>query len=104
MCLGYINLNKIKRLVKSRTLHSLVPKNLPVCDSCIKGKMTKRPFTTKGVRAKECLKLVYTNVCEPLISMHMEGMSISHYYKYCYVYLVHWKFNILDKFKEFKAK
>ena len=72
MCLGYINLNKIKRLVKSRTLHSLVPKDLPVFDYCIKGKMTKRPFTTKGVGAKKCLKLVYTDVCEPF-NLHPHG-------------------------------
>ena len=39
--LSHINLNKIERLVKFGTLHSLFPKDLLVCESFIKGKMTK---------------------------------------------------------------
>ena len=63
--LGHINLNRIQRLVKFGTLHSLVLKDLPICKPCIEGKMTKRPFTAKGYKAKECLELVHTGVCGP---------------------------------------
>ena len=37
-------------------------KDLPVYKSYISGKKTKRRLIAKGHRAKECLKLVHTNV------------------------------------------
>ena len=56
------NLNRIKRLVKSRTLYFVVLEDLPVYESYIEGKMTKKPFTTKRVKAKECLELMHIDV------------------------------------------
>ena len=70
--LGHINLYRIQRLVKSGILPSLILKDLPVCESCIEGKITKRPFTTKGYRVKECLELVHTDVCGPF-NVHARG-------------------------------
>ena len=52
LCLGHINLNKIKRLVNLGVLCSIVPEDLSICESCIEGEMTKRPFIAKRVRAK----------------------------------------------------
>ena len=46
--LGHINLNRIQRLVKFGILPSLILEDLPFCESCIEGKMTKRLFTAKG--------------------------------------------------------
>ena len=63
--LSHINLNRIQRLVKSGILYFLILEDFPVCESCIESKMIKRPFTTKGYRAKECLELVHTDVCGP---------------------------------------
>ena len=39
--LGHINLNRIKQLVKCGLLKSLEENSLPICESCLKGKMTK---------------------------------------------------------------
>ena len=70
--------------------------------------MTKRPFTAKGVRAKECLELVHTNMCG-LFNVQARGgyeysiIFTDDYSRYGYVYLMHRKFDALDKFKEFKA-
>ena len=55
LTLGYINLNKIGRLVKNGPLRELKVGTLPVCESCLEGKMTKRPFSAKGNQAKEPL-------------------------------------------------
>ena len=60
--LGHTNLNRIQILVKSGILHFLISENLPICESSIESTMIKRSFTAKGVRAKECLKLVHTNM------------------------------------------
>ena len=57
--LGHINLKRIQRLVQNGPLGSLEVEALPVCESCLEDKMTKRPFSAKGYRAKEPLELVH---------------------------------------------
>ena len=64
--LGHSNLNRIHSLVKSGILNSLIFEPIPVCESCLEGKMTKRPFKAKGNRATKQLELVHTNVCGPM--------------------------------------
>ena len=46
--LGHINPNRIHGLVKSGILNSLAFEPIPICESCLEGKMTKRPFKAKG--------------------------------------------------------
>ena len=74
--LGHINLYKIQKLVKSKILPSLIPKDLSIYKYCIEGKRTKRPFIAKGYRAKECLECILTCV-SLLMPMHEEGVSTS---------------------------
>ena len=64
--LGHINPNRIQGLVKSGLLSSLIFELIPVCESCLEGKMTKRPFKAKKNRETVQLELVYTNVCVPM--------------------------------------
>ena len=64
--LGHISLDRIKRLVRDGPLQASAIGSLPTCESCIEGKMTKRPFTAKGRRATELLELVHSDVCDPL--------------------------------------
>ena len=61
--LGHINLDRINRLIKSGALSQLKLGTLPVCESCLEGKMTKRPFIGKGLRATEPLELIHSDVC-----------------------------------------
>ena len=46
--LGHINPNRIHVLVKSGILNSLIFEPILVSESCLEGKMTKRPFKSKG--------------------------------------------------------
>ena len=62
--------------------------------------MTKRPFTIKEVRAKECLELGQTNMCESFnVHVHREYeyfITITDdYSRYDYVYLLHRKSDVL---------
>ena len=71
--------------------------------------MTKRPFTTKGCRAKECLELVHIDVCRPFNVHALGGYEyfitfMDDYSKFGYVYLMHKKSDALDKFIELKAE
>ena len=64
--LGHINLDRIRRLVTSGHLSPLDVTSLLVCEPCLEGQMTMRPFKAKGYRAKEVLKLVHTDLCGPI--------------------------------------
>ena len=64
--LGHINPNRIHDLVKSRILNSLEFEPIPMCEYCLEGKLTKRPFKAKGYRATKPLELVHTDVCGPM--------------------------------------
>ena len=52
--------------MKSGILNSLAFEPILMCESCLKGKMTKRPFKAKGYRATKSLELVHTDVCGPM--------------------------------------
>ena len=107
--LGHINLNRIERLVKDGPLKELKVSSLPVCKSCLEGKMTKRSFTAKGQRAKEPLELVHSDVCGPMNTQARGGYEyfvtfIDDYSRYGYVYLIQRKSETFGKFKEFLAE
>ena len=80
-----------------------------VCESCLKGKMTKRPFNAKGRRAQELLELVHSDVCSPMSIQARGGYKYfitftNDYSKFDYVYLMKRKSKIFEKFKEFRAE
>ena len=71
--------------------------------------MTKRPFNAKGRRAHELLELVHTDICGPISTQAKGGYEYfvtftNDYSKYGYVYLMRWKFEAFEKFKEFRAE
>ena len=91
--LGHINLDRINRLVKDGPLRKINVGTLPICESCLEGKMTKRPFLEKGERSKEPLQLVLRDLCNPLSVQARGGYEyfitfIDDYSRYSYVYLI----------------
>ena len=109
LCLGHINPNRIQRLIKDGLLEPLNFDGFPVCESCLDGKMTKRPFNAKGRRAQEWLELVHMDVCGPMSTQAKGGYEYfitftEDYSRYGYVYLMKRKSKTFEKFKEFKAE
>ena len=56
--------------------------------------MTKRPFTTKGLRVDQALELVHSDVYRPFSTQAREGYEhyvtfIDDYSRYGYVYLMY---------------
>jgi len=95
--------------VKDGILPSLVVEPMPVCESCLEGKMTKRPFSSKGRRAKDLLELVYADVYGPINVRARGGYEYfitftDDYSRYGYIYLMHRKSEAFEKFKEFRAE
>ena len=71
--------------------------------------MTKRPFTTKGLRAEQPLELMHSDVYRPFSIQARGGYEyyvtfIDNYSRYGYVYLMHQKSKPFEKFKEFHAE
>ncbi|XP_070031252.1 uncharacterized protein [Nicotiana tomentosiformis] len=64
--LGHIGEKRINKLYKEGYLDKYDFESYPTCESCLKGKMTKSPFTGSGERACELLGLIYTDVFGPM--------------------------------------
>ena len=107
--LGHINSNKIQKLIKDGLLEPLDFNEFLVYESCLEGKMTKRPFNSKGNKAKDLLELVHSDVCG-LMSIQARGgyeyfiTFTDDYSRFGYVYLMKWKSEAFEKFKEFRVE
>ena len=107
--LGHSNPNRIHGLMKSGILNSLAFEPIPMCESCLEGKMTKRPFKAKGYRATKPLELVHTDVCGP---MHVQARGGNEYFvtftddysRYGFVYLMRQTSESFDKVREYKVE
>jgi hypothetical protein len=71
--------------------------------------MTKTHFTKKSERSKDLLGLVHSDVCGPMsISARDESRYfvtlIDDFSRYGYVYLMRYKSESFEKFKEFKPE
>ena len=107
--LGHINLKRISILVQNGPLGSLELEALPVCESYLEGKMTRRAFIAKGYRAKEQLELVHSDLCGPMTIQARGGFEyfiifIDDYSRYGYIYLIRRKSEAFEKFKEYRAE
>ena len=105
--LGHIGETRLGKLYKERLIEPDVYETYPTCEPCLKGKMTKSPFTGTGVRANELLELVHTDVCGPISTNAKGGYSYfitftDDFSRYGYVYLMKYKSESFEKFKEYR--
>ena len=104
--LGHINERRMTKLHKSSSLGSFDYESYDTFESCLLGKMTNLPFKGKGERACGPLDLKHSNVCGPM-SIHAGGgfiyfiTFIDDYSWYGYLYLMRYKSEAFEKFKEF---
>ena len=78
------------------------------CESCIKGKMTRKSFSQHWT-STNLLEIVHTDLCGPMRTKTHRGMQyfvtfIDDYSRYGHVYFLQHKNEALDKFKEFKVE
>ena len=84
------------KLHKLGELGSFDYESYDTCIQCLKGKMTKSPFTGKGDRSIDLFGLIHTDVCGPM-SIHAKGgyayfiTFINDYSRYGYIYLMKYK-------------
>ncbi|KAL0416197.1 UNVERIFIED_CONTAM: hypothetical protein Slati_3451600, partial [Sesamum latifolium] len=107
--LGHISKDRIRKLVDTKILEIDDLDHLPTCKSCLKGKMTKKPFVGQIAIANGLLDLVNTNICGPLNTPTRGGYSyfitfIDDHSRYGYVYLMRYKSEAFGRFKECRLK
>lgn len=73
------------------------------CVSCIKGKLTKKPFLKNcDKRSNQCLDLIHSDVCGPM-KTETPGTFIDDHSRYTILYLLHSKDEVFQKFEEYVA-
>ncbi|KAL0394995.1 UNVERIFIED_CONTAM: Retrovirus-related Pol polyprotein from transposon TNT 1-94 [Sesamum latifolium] len=107
--LGHISKDRIRRLIDSKSLEIDDLDHLPTCESCLKGKMTKKPFVGQSAIANGLLDLVHTDVCGPLSVPDRGGFSYfitftDDHSRYGYVYLMRYKSEAFGRFKEYRLE
>ena len=99
---------RINKLYKEEFFDPYDYESLGTCESCLMGKMTKTPFSGYGERTSELLGLVHTDVYDPMTTEARGGYSYFITFtddlsRFGYVYLMKYKFDAFDKFKEYQS-
>ncbi|KAL0427777.1 UNVERIFIED_CONTAM: Retrovirus-related Pol polyprotein from transposon TNT 1-94 [Sesamum latifolium] len=107
--LGHISKDRIRKLVDSKSLEIDYLDHLPTYESCLNGKMTKKPFVGQSAIVNGLLDLVHTDVCGPLNTPGRGGFSYfitftDNHLWYGYVYLMRYKSEAFGWFKEYKLE
>jgi hypothetical protein len=79
-----------------------------VCKGCVQGKNIKNYFPKRDSKEEGILELVHSDVCGQMPSTSLRGYVyyiyfIDDYSRKTWVYLLKSKYEVLGKFKEFKA-
>ena len=90
--LNYIGQDPMNRLAIEGLLGQIENVDLPNCEHCLKGKMTRKPFGT-ATRADHPLQLIRSDVCGPMNMTARHGAYyfitfINDYTRYGQIYLI----------------
>ena len=106
---GHINERRINKLAKRGLIDPVGSEPGLTCESCLLGKMAKSPFVGQSGRASELLGLIHTDVCGSFSVIVRGGYNYFITFtkdlsRYRYVYLMKYKSETFEKFKEFKVE
>lgn len=110
--LGHLNERDMKAMSKSGLVHGLTfndDEKLSECEICISQKQTCTPFPKGSAdRTSELLEIVHTDVCGPMRQQSFGGKKyfvtfIDDKSRWCEVYFIANKSDVLRVFKEYKA-
>ena len=110
--LGHLGKQQMREVASKELARGMtISKNdeLSFCESCIEGKLHRKPFKcVGGIRSTRKLQCVHSDVCGP---MPTESLGQKRYFvlftddysRCCQVYFMRHKSEVLHKFKEFEA-
>ena len=102
---GHIGQDRMHRLSREGYLGSLDKIELLICESCLAGKINRKPFG-KGTRAESSLQIIHYDICGPMSVRVRHGASyfitfIDDYSRFGHVYLISHKSEASDYFNFF---
>ena len=110
---GHLGVQSLKRLAQEKMVTGLKDfnpsKDQELCKPCIDGKIHRQKFPKDGgTRAEEVLELVHTDVCGKLDTESLSGAQyfitfIDDKSRYTTAYVLKFKSQALEKFKEWKT-
>ncbi|GJZ67012.1 zinc finger, CCHC-type containing protein [Tanacetum coccineum] len=103
--LGHVYFKRMRNMANANLIPKLDSKN-DKCQTCMHTKITRLPFPTIQ-RSSKILELVHSDVCDLHATPTIGGKKyfatfIDDYSRYCYVYLLHSKDKVLEKFRIYK--
>ena len=101
--LSHLRQERMYRLARKGMLGPLTKIKLPICENCLVGKTTRKPFS-KRINAEKLLQLIHSDMCDPMnIKVKHEASYfitfIDDYSRFGHVYLISHKSEVLDCFK-----
>ncbi|KAL0279471.1 UNVERIFIED_CONTAM: hypothetical protein PYX00_001019 [Menopon gallinae] len=110
--LGHLNFVDLKKMEKNANENGIRIKQIEEntnCDICIRGKLCRSPFVKDTASKAKLLEIIHSDVCGP---MKTESLGKSKYFvtftdeksRWTEVYFIRKKSQVLEKFKEFRAK
>ncbi|GJV82537.1 retrovirus-related pol polyprotein from transposon TNT 1-94 [Tanacetum coccineum] len=105
--LGHIYFKSMRNMANANLIPKLDSKN-DKCQTCMHTKITRLPFPTIQ-RSSKILELVHSGVSDLHATPTICGKKyfanfIDDYSRYCYVYLLHSKDEVLEKFRIYKSE
>jgi hypothetical protein len=110
--LGHLSLPAVKRacsVVEGIELQARSPSDC-ICEACILGKMTRRPFSKQSGEPLKTrpLELIHTDVVGPMPTQSRKGyryfvMFTDDATRHTYVYFLRYKSEVISAFQEYKA-
>nr|GEV11905.1 Pol polyprotein [Tanacetum cinerariifolium] len=106
--LGHVNFNSMRRLIKFISIPNFHIDSKYKCETCVEAKLTRTSFKSVKQKTKP-LDMVHTDICDLKSLPIKDGnkyfiMFIDDCTKYCYVYLLKSKDEVIDKFILYKTK
>ncbi|GKA51350.1 zinc finger, CCHC-type containing protein [Tanacetum coccineum] len=107
--LGHISKKRIEKLQHDGLLALTDIKSFEKCVSCMSRKMARKPYSHQVERAKDLLRLIYTDVCSLFKIVSRQGASYfvtftDNFSRYGYVYLLKHKHEVFETFKVFQKE
>jgi len=104
---GHLNFMDLKYLRDKNLVTGIENINEYQCESCLKGKMTKRSSKKEGSRATGVLEIIHSDICGPMSEETFGSQRyfisfIDDFTRFCTIYLIRKKDQAFEKFKEFK--
>ena len=108
---GHIGEQKLQRMAKGELVRQLdynTAKGIGFCETCIGGKHHRTPFDSSKTQSRELLELVHSDVCGKISEKSLGGAQYFLTFtddksRYSWVYILHSKDQVFDRFLEWKA-